>query len=237
MALFDTMADRKKEMGDLPSIRSYRLRGARMTGAQSQSLSKNWQKYGIELTHTIHPHEMFPDAEGAMKEVVLEIGSGMGEATSMMASQAPDSGFIAIEVHTPGIGALIIRAEELKLDNLRIIEGDATVVIRDFFDDGAVDVFHIFFPDPWPKTRQRKRRLIQKEFINLLALKLKPAGRVHLATDWIEYARAIERDFTEHADFDGGVAARPKWRPLTKFESQGIDKEHEVTDFLYIKNN
>lgn len=237
MALFDTMTDSKQEMGNLPSIRSYRLRGARMTGAQNQSLRKNWQKYGIELTQRINPHEMFPDIKGAIKEVVIEIGSGMGEATSVMASQAPDSGFIAIEVHKPGIGALIIRAEELKLNNLRIIEGDATVVIRDFFGDGSVDVFHIFFPDPWPKTRQRKRRIIQREFIDVLGRKLKPGGRVHIATDWIEYARAIERDFIQHLDFDGGFTARPQWRPLTKFELQGIDKEHEVSDFLYIRKN
>lgn len=226
MAGFATM---EQTTGVLPTIRSYIKRGSRMTAAQEAAINKYWSKYGLDPEKPIVPESIFPDK----REVIVEIGSGMGEATSQLARHFSDSGYIAIEVHQAGIGALILRAEELELSNLRVIEADATVVIRDQFPDHSIDAFHIFFPDPWPKTKQRKRRLIQPALLDLIAAKLKSDGRVCIATDWAEYADAIAKVFAADSRFKGGVVSRPSWRPLTKFESKGMKKSHVVTDFHY----
>ena len=215
-------------------LRSFRLRGERMTKAQSEALLSHWNKFEIPLKGVIDPTEVFfgmkPD------EVIMEIGSGMGEATAQIAAARPNSGYIAVEVHKPGIGALIIHAERLGIRNLRIIEGDIWEVLSNHWTDKSIDAFHIFFPDPWPKRKQSKRRLLQTQFISLLAQKLKPSGRVHIATDWVPYAEEIEKNFALSSEFSGGVVQRPEWRPLTKFENKGLNKEHRVTDFLYKRN-
>ena len=215
-------------------LRSFRLRGERMTKAQSEALLSHWNKFEIPLKGVIDPTEVFfgmkPD------EVIMEIGSGMGEATAQIAAARPNSGYIAVEVHKPGIGALIIHAERLGIRNLRIIEGDIWEVLSNHWIDKSIDAFHIFFPDPWPKRKQNKRRLLRAEFISLLAQKLKPSGRVHIATDWVPYAEEIEKNFALSSEFSGGVVQRPEWRPLTKFENKGLNKEHRVTDFLYKRN-
>lgn len=215
-------------------LRSFRLRGERMTKAQSEALLSHWNKFEIPLKGVIDPTEVFfgmkPD------EVIMEIGSGMGEATAQIAAARPNSGYIAVEVHKPGIGALIIHAERLGIRNLRIIEGDIWEVLSNHWTDKSIDAFHIFFPDPWPKRKQNKRRLLRAEFISLLAQKLKPSGRVHIATDWVPYAEEIEKNFALSSEFSGGVVQRPEWRPLTKFENKGLNKEHRVTDFLYKRN-
>ena len=134
-----------------------------------------------------------------------------------------------------GIGALVLRAETLGIRNLKIIEGDIWEILNHHIGDGVVDAFHIFFPDPWPKRKQNKRRLLQSEFIALLAKKLKLGGRIHIATDWVPYADEILKNFGANSDFRGGIVERPEWRPLTKFEGKGIRKNHRVTDFSYIK--
>jgi len=215
-------------------LRSFRLRGERMTKAQSEALLSHWNKFEIPLQGEINPQEVFygmkPD------EFIMEIGSGMGEATAQIAAARPHTGYIAVEVHKPGIGALIIHAERAGIRNLRIIEGDIWEVLTQHWIDSSLDAFHIFFPDPWPKRKQSKRRLLQPAFILLLAKKLKPGGRVHIATDWVPYAEEIEKNFASCADFKGGVIPRPEWRPLTKFENKGLNKEHRVTDFLYTRN-
>jgi tRNA (guanine-N7-)-methyltransferase len=215
-------------------LRSFRLRGERMTKAQSEALLSHWNKFEIPLQGEINPQEVFygmkPD------EFIMEIGSGMGEATAQIAAARPRTGYIAVEVHKPGIGALIIHAERAGIRNLRIIEGDIWEVLTQHWIDSSLDAFHIFFPDPWPKRKQSKRRLLQPAFILLLAKKLKPGGRVHIATDWVPYAEEIEKHFASCADFKGGVIPRPEWRPLTKFENKGLNKEHRVTDFLYTRN-
>ena len=215
-------------------LRSFRLRGERMTKAQSEALLSHWNKFEIPVKGVIDPTEVFfgmkPD------EVIMEIGSGMGEATAQIAAARPKSGYIAVEVHKPGIGALIIHAERLGIRNLRIIEGDIWEVLSNHWTDKSIDAFHIFFPDPWPKRKQSKRRLLQTQFISLLAQKLKPSGRVHIATDWVPYAEEIEKNFALSSEFSGGVVQRPDWRPLTKFENKGLNKEHRVTDFLYKRN-
>jgi tRNA (guanine-N7-)-methyltransferase len=157
----------------------------------------------------------------------------MGEATSQIAAENPDTGFVAVEVHRPGIGALIIRAENLGVRNLKIINEDIYEVLTKHIANHTIDAFHIFFPDPWPKRRQHKRRLLQPSFIEILSSKLKHGGRINIATDWLPYAQEIEKNFAANSDFTGGVIPRPKWRPLTKFESKGITKEHVVTDLQY----
>ncbi|NDA82522.1 MAG: tRNA (guanosine(46)-N7)-methyltransferase TrmB [Actinobacteria bacterium] len=183
-----------------PSIRSYQLRGARMTKAQRQAI-ENHQEFLIENPTSFHPRELFPEKS----EVVVEIGSGMGEATAEIAKTFPEKGFLAIEVHRPGIGSLILRALALEVANVKMINDDCHLI------------------------------LINEEFSRVLATKLRTGGVLRVATDWQEYATQIRRVLDENPDLTGGIVERPEWRPLTKFESQGINKEHRVTDFLYTK--
>jgi tRNA (guanine-N7-)-methyltransferase len=204
-----------------------------MTKAQAEALSEHWNRFEIPLQGVINPRELFPSLNP--KEVVFEIGSGMGEATSQIAANNPETGYVAVEVHKPGIGALIIRAENLGVRNLKIINEDVYEVLTKHIENSSIDAFHIFFPDPWPKRSQHKRRLLRQSFIEILAKKLKSGGRINIATDWYPYAQEIEKNFAANTDFIGGVIPRPQWRPLTKFESKGITKEHVVTDFQYTR--
>ena len=230
MALFATM---EQVTGQEFRLRSFRLRGDRMTKAQAEALSEHWNRFEIPLQGVINPRELFPSLNP--KEVVFEIGSGMGEATSQIAANNPETGYVAVEVHKPGIGALIIRAENLGVRNLKIINEDVYEVLTKHIENSSIDAFHIFFPDPWPKRSQNKRRLLKQSFIEILAKKLKSGGRINIATDWYPYAQEIEKNFAANTDFIGGVIPRPQWRPLTKFESKGITKEHVVTDFQYTR--
>ena len=231
MALFATMASQKSEEFRL---RSFRLRGERMTKAQAGAIDEHLGEFEIPLNHPIELSKIFP--KDKYKEIVCEIGSGMGEASSQIAFENPESGYLAVEVHKPGIGALLIRANNLGIKNLRVINEDIYLVLRDYTPDSSFDAFHIFFPDPWPKRRQHKRRLLSPEFIETLAAKLKPGGRINIATDWQPYAKEIESNFAKSKSFNGGVIQRPTWRPLTKFENKGLGKEHLVTDLQYFKN-
>ena len=211
MALFATMEQVTPKNFRL---RSFRLRGERMTKAQSDALANHWNRFEIPLEGTIDPHSLFYAVKP--KEVIFEIGSGMGEATAQIAAANPENGYVAIEVHKPGIGALIIRAESLGLRNLKIINEDIWDVLTDHTVDHTVDKFHIFFPDPWPKRSQSKRRLLQPLFISLLAKKLVKGGEVCIATDWLPYAKDIEKNFAQFHEFKGGVVPRPDRRPVTK---------------------
>jgi tRNA (guanine-N7-)-methyltransferase len=202
-----------------------------MTKAQSEALVQHWNRFEVPLQGVLKPRELFPSMNP--KEVVFEIGSGMGEATSQIAASNPETAYVAVEVHKPGLGALIIRAENLGVRNLKIINADIYEVLTKHLSDHSIDAFHIFFPDPWPKRKQHKRRLLQPNFIEILATKLKHGGRINIATDWYPYAQEIEKSFASNPDFTGGVIPRPNWRPLTKFESKGITKEHVVTDFEF----
>ena len=215
------------------SIRTYRLRGSRITGPQQSALDKYWDAYGIEYsTEFLNITSLFPTADG----VVLEIGFGMGEATALIARDFPNTGYLAVEVHKPGIGKLMARIEELALSNIRIIEGDAHPIITTMIPDKSVDGVHLFFPDPWPKKRHNKRRIVNAEFLALIHPKIKDGGFFHIATDWVPYAEYIEEVFAASPLFSGGVVERPEWRPVTRFEGQGITKDHQVTDLRYTKN-
>ena len=215
------------------SIRTYRLRGSRITGPQQSALDKYWDAYGIEYsTEFLNITSLFPTAE----QVVLEIGFGMGEATALIARDFPSTGYLAVEVHKPGIGKLMARVEELALSNIRIIEGDAHPIITTMIPDKSVDGVHLFFPDPWPKKRHNKRRIVNAEFLALIHPKIKDGGFFHIATDWVPYAEYIEEVFAASPLFTGGVVERPDWRPVTRFEGQGITKDHQVTDLRYTKS-
>jgi tRNA (guanine-N7-)-methyltransferase len=231
MALFATMVSQKSEEFRL---RSFRLRGERMTKAQAGAMDQHLSEFEIPLDNPIELEKIFP--RDKFQEIVCEIGSGMGEASSQIAFENPDSAYLAVEVHKPGIGALLIRANNLGIKNLRVINEDIYLVLNKNIADLSFDAFHIFFPDPWPKRRQRKRRLLNPEFIETLARKLKSGGRVNIATDWQPYAKEIESNFANSKSFNGGVIQRPTWRPLTKFESKGLGKDHLVTDLQYFKN-
>ena len=215
------------------SIRTYRLRGSRITGPQQSALDKYWDAYGIEYSiEFLNITSLFPSAE----QVVLEIGFGMGEATALIARDFPNTGYLAVEVHKPGIGKLMARIEELALSNIRIIEGDAHPIITTMIPDKSVDGVHLFFPDPWPKKRHHKRRIVNTEFLALIHPKIKDGGFFHIATDWVPYAEHIAEVFAASPLFSGGVVERPEWRPVTRFEGQGITKNHQVTDLRYIKS-
>ena len=214
------------------AVRSYKLRGRRITEGQQEAWDRLWPIYGIEFAEQrIDLAKVFPDS----KRVIMEIGFGMGEATAQIAAADPTTGYLAVEVHRPGIGKLLLRVEENELKNVRAIEGDAFEIFEQMISDSSLDGVHLFFPDPWPKARHFKRRIVNQEFIAAVAAKLKPNAFLHIATDWQPYAEWIAEEFTKQTFFTGGVVNRPDWRPLTRFEDQGINKEHPVADFRFIK--
>ena len=215
-----------------PDNRSYKLRGARATPAQEAAYITLWGKFGIIPEGVLNLRDYFPDS----KRIIMEIGTGMGEATSQIVKDDPDTGFLAIEVHKPGIGALMNMASKNESSNLRIIEEDAHLVLQHWIADDSLDAIHLYFPDPWPKNPHKKRRIVQNPFLELIAPKLKSGGYIHIATDWVEYANWIEGVFEKSSLFNGGVIDRPSFRPISKFEGQGLKKGHLVTDFRYFKN-
>ena len=214
------------------SVRTYRLRGSRITAPQQSALDKYWDIYGMAYSEDpIDIKALLPRS----KNVILEIGFGMGEATALIGRDFPETGFIAVEVHRPGIGKLMARIEELGLSNIRIIEGDAHPILKTMIPDNSVDGIHLFFPDPWPKKRHHKRRIVNNEFLKLIHSKIKDGGFIHIATDWVPYAEHIQEVFTPSPLFSGGLVERPEWRPITRFEGQWITKDHQVNDLRYFK--
>jgi len=214
-----------------PSNRSYSLRGNRMTRAQTLAMDSHWDKYAISVDNNLLINEIFPDKS----QTILEIGSGMGEATAQIALNNLDTGYVAVEMHKPGLAALLLLIMEKQISNIKMIREDATYLLANFIPDASLDGIHLLFPDPWPKNRQHKRRIVQDDFIELSARKLKPKGFIHIATDWQPYAQWIKTKFENNSQFSGGIVARPSWRVLSKFEGQGLKKGHTVTDFRYEK--
>lgn len=217
---------------DTPTIKSFKLRGTRITAAQEAARTRLWETYGIELSpKSLDFASIFPHAD----QLVVEIGFGMGEATVEIAKRFPDTGFLAIDVHQPGIGKLLSAIEEHGISNIRVMDEDAHVVLQNMVPDSSLDGVHLFFPDPWPKTRHHKRRIVNENFIALVASKLKTGGSIHMATDWAPYATWMKERFDRSPFFAGGIVARPDWRPLTRFEGQGLRKDHKVADLIYAK--
>jgi len=215
------------------AIRSFVLRQGRLTPAQQRAIQTFMAQYGIPFTGTaLDLDSVF----GRAAPKILEIGFGMGSATAQIAQAHPDRDYLGIEVHTPGVGNLLKLIGESGLANLRIIQHDAVEVLRSMIADASLDGVHIFFPDPWPKKRHHKRRLIQSELVALLAQKLKPGAYLHLATDWQEYAEwMLEVLHGEPllANTAQGYAPKPGYRPETKFERRGINLGHGVWDIVF----
>ena len=201
-----------------------------MTRAQNAALVRSWDRFGIEFGKPVDIAKLFPNAQ----EVVVEIGFGMGDATAEIAKAHPGNGYIAVEVHPPGIGKLLSLIEEHELSNVYIIEGDAIEILQTMFSDHQINGFHLFFPDPWPKLKHNKRRIVNAEFLALIHQKLTAGGYINIATDWVPYAEWIKDVFAKSTQFTGGEAPRPDWRPYTKFEGKGLAKDHRVSDFHYV---
>jgi len=214
-------------------IRSYVLRQGRTSPAQKRALDALSAKYAVAYSpRPIDAAAIF----GRSVPLVLEIGSGMGETTAAIARAQPDTDFIAIEVHGPGVGSLLNRIEAEGLTNLRVIRHDAVEVLEHMIADASLAGIHLFFPDPWPKKRHHKRRLVQPAFAALAARKLAPGGYLHAATDWPDYAEQMLAVLCAEpllANAAAGYAARPAHRPLTKFERRGLGLGHAVRDLLF----
>jgi tRNA (guanine-N7-)-methyltransferase len=215
-----------------PSVRSYSIRGSRITQAQRAAKDELQAIYGIAVEEKkVNLPEIFPTSE----KIIMEIGFGMGEATAIIAKNHPNNAYIAVDVHPPGIGKLLGRIVELGLTNLRVIEDDVHIVLPHMFEDESLDAIHLYFPDPWPKKKHNKRRIVNEGFLALIHPKLKKGGYIHVATDWVPYAVSIEEVFAASTLFTGGVIEKPESRPVTRFEGQGIDKDHQVTDLMYFR--
>ena len=214
-------------------IRSFVVRAGRLGPGQQRALTDLGPRFLLPYT----PDRCDLDAAfGRHAPRVLEIGFGMGDATVSIAQAQPGTDFIGIEVHTPGVGALLKRIGELDLTNLRLIQHDAVEVLEHMIAPDSLAGVHIFFPDPWHKKRHHKRRLIQPAFVRQLASRIAPGGYLHCATDWQPYAQQMlevlsaEPALRNTAD---GYAPRPGYRPLTKFENRGLRLGHGVWDLLF----
>ena len=210
-------------------IRSYVLRQGRTTPAQKRALDQLAPKYLLGFKdETISVQAIF----GRSAPLVLEIGSGMGETTASIAQAHPETDFIAVEVHGPGVGSLLNRIESLQLRNLRVIRHDAVDVLDTMIADASLAAIHLFFPDPWPKKRHHKRRLVQPDFATLAARKLAPGGTLHAATDWPEYAQHMNEVFSREpllAQAAAGLVSRPS----TKFETRGRRLGNPISDLYW----
>lgn len=218
-------------------IRSYVRRQGKITAGQRKALS------------TLAPRWLVPFSGAAIdlnaifvhpNPVILEIGFGMGETTAQVAHATPDRNFLGVEVYDAGVGSLMGRAEVLALTNLKIIQFDAVAVVRDGIAPETLAGIHIFFPDPWPKKRHHKRRLLQTAFVSLLASRLTPGGYLHVATDWPDYAAQILEVLNaepqlQNLSASGGFCARPESRPFTKFEQRGLRLGNPVSDLMFTR--
>jgi tRNA (guanine-N7-)-methyltransferase len=206
-------------------IRSYVLRQGRTTPAQKRALDELFPKYGIAFSQ-----QQISSPRGA--PLILEIGSGMGETTAAIAGAHPEADFLAVEVHAPGVGSLLNRLAAAELRNVRVIRHDAMEVLQHMIPDAALAALHLFFPDPWPKKRHHKRRLVQPPFAALATQKLASGGILHAATDWPEYAEQIQDVLSKqpllHQAESGFLA-----RPATKFETRGRRLGHPIRDLYF----
>ncbi len=220
------------------AIRSFVLRQGRLTAAQQHALKSLLPKYGLDAAAGTFD---LPRIFGRHARRTLEIGFGNGATLAELARQHPHEDFLGIEVHRPGVGRLLMTLDLEQIKNVRVVCADAMEVLSRCLPDDSFDALLLYFPDPWPKNRQHKRRLVQPEFVARAARKLKPGGQLQLATDWPEYAAQMltvvsaSPDFT-NAAAGGGYALRPLARPLTKFERRGIGLGHPVFDLSFIKS-
>jgi tRNA (guanine-N7-)-methyltransferase len=215
-------------------IRSFVLRQGRFTPAQQRAFADHWSRYGVEPLHALEPKTMF----GRHAPLVLEIGFGNGEQLLWSAQNEPEKGFIGIEVHRPGVGRLMNALAAYNVQNARLYNHDAVDVLQRCIAPESLAEIRIYFPDPWPKKRQQKRRLIQPEFVALLASRIERGGRLHLATDWADYAEQMHVVLEESSEWRNSAGsepfmARPAWRTQTHFEKRGMRLGHGVWDLVY----
>lgn len=216
-------------------IRSFVVRGGRITAGQRKAFDNNWPRFGLELENGMLDYtELFR----RQANTILEIGFGMGDSLLQMAQAAPDTNFIGVEVHPPGVGRLLAEIDRTQLSNLRIYQADALDVLQKCIPDGSLACVQIFFPDPWHKKRHHKRRLIQPDFVELLSAKLAEKGVLHIATDWQPYAEHCMQVLLANPQLRNSAgtenfAPRIDRRPLTKFEQRGQRLGHGVWDLIF----
>jgi tRNA (guanine-N7-)-methyltransferase len=216
-------------------IRSFVLRQGRFSPAQRKAYDTLLPRFGIPYSPALIDLER---AFGRVNPKVLEIGFGMGETTAAIAALRPEHDFLAVDVHAPGVGSLLRLIDREHLTNIRIVNHDAVGVVHQMIAPGALAAVHVFFPDPWPKKRHHKRRLLQSAFVHILAERLAPGGYLHVATDWEEYALEVLETLNNEpllANSATAFAARPAYRPLTKFERRGLARGHGVWDLIFRK--
>jgi len=228
------MSEQNKEDIKRRPIRSYILRQGRITAAQTKAIQENLKKHAIVFENQlVNFNDVFKNSS---RELILEIGFGMGASTAEIAKANPNKNYLAIEVHSPGVGNLIKLIQENHIFNLKIIQHDAVEVLNAMIKNDSLDGIHIFFPDPWPKKRHHKRRLIQENFLKLMAQKIKQSGYLHIATDWEDYALWIidlldKETLLQKTSED--FFEKPDYRPLTKYENRGIKLGYKVWDMIY----
>ena len=228
------MTEQNKEEIKKRPIRTYILRQGRITAAQKKAIQDNFQKHAVIFENKIiNFDDIFKNKNS---ELILEIGFGMGTSTAEIAKSNLNKNYIAIEVHSPGVGNLLKLIQEDDISNLKIIQHDAVEVLNLMIKNDSLDGIHIFFPDPWPKKRHHKRRLIQSNLLKLIAQKIKKTGYLHIATDWEDYAVWIidlldKEELLQKMSDD--FFKKPDYRPLTKYENRGIKLGYRVWDMIY----
>ncbi len=234
----DAIKNPKPDAPFMRVIKTYVLRAGRMGPGQTRA----FEQFGVKFLLPFKRERLDVDTSfGRQAPLILEIGFGMGDATAKIAQTRPDDNFLCCEVHAPGVGALLKRCGEEGIGNIRIVQHDAIEVMGHMLGENSLDGVHIFFPDPWHKSRHHKRRLIQSPFVNRLARHIKQGGYLHLATDWHPYAEQMlqvlsaEPHIKNTATDPSGFAEKPSYRPLTKFENRGLKLGHGVWDLVFEK--
>jgi len=216
-------------------LKSYVIRKGHFTDAQKKAYDSLYEKFMIPFAdNKLDFSGIFGNCAG----VTLEIGFGSGLATAEIAQANPGKNYLGVEVHRPGIGKLLWEIEKRSLDNIRIVEYDAATVTEKMIPACSLDAVHVFFPDPWPKKRHQKRRLIQKPFTLALAECLKPGGYLYMVTDWEDYALCALDSLSSCPSLKNAYddfAVPQSWRPITKFEKKGLAKEHKIRELFFIR--
>ena len=217
------------------AVTSFVHHRARLTDGQRAAWDRWWPVRGHDVADLVNGALDYDPAAwfGRAAPLILEIGSGMGESTAALAAAEPDVDHLAVEVFEPGIAALLMRAAEAGLTNLVVLRGDAVALLTEKVPEASLAGIRIFFPDPWPKRRHHKRRLVQPAFLALAASRLRPGGTLHMATDWADYADQMRAVADAEPLLVGGETPRPPWRPVTKFEARARAEGRDVHDFVY----
>lgn len=218
-------------------IRSFAMRGGRVSAQRRKLVEENSDEFCIDMIKD--QPLVYTELFGNNNPVTVEIGFGMGDSPLHFAKMFPEKNLLGLEVHFPGVARLVNLLQQDKITNVRIIREDAVQIIKHGIADNSIAAFHIFFPDPWPKTKHNKRRLLQKDLIELLTDKLVIGGYICCATDWEEYGlqmhQLLEQNNRLAPKFDGGFCDRPDFRPVTRFEQKGLDKNHRIINLIYDK--